>query len=256
MNTRFKEKSVLVTGAGGGIGQAIVDRFAREGASIIAVDISEQGLEKAQMMATSHGVPFHALVGDLSDSRYCDQLPSVAFGLTGRLDVVINNAGIITRGNILEATDNDWARTMSINVEAIFRICRAAIAIMQDQGGGAIVNTASCWGLYPGPNHLVYCTSKAAVAMMTQCLGRDHAHDNIRVNAICPNEVNTPMLRTGFERRGFDPDQAIKQLNKTVPLGRIAEPEDIADAILFLASEEARYITGTTLEVNGGKPVY
>jgi NAD(P)-dependent dehydrogenase (short-subunit alcohol dehydrogenase family) len=97
--------------------------------------------------------------------------------------------------------------------------------------------------------------SKAAIASLTQCLGRDHAHQNIRVNAVCPNEVNTPMLRTGFSIRGLDPDTAIEDLNASVPLGRIAEPEDIADVIAFLASEEARYICGALVEVNGGKPV-
>jgi len=93
-------------------------------------------------------------------------------------------------------------------------------------------------------------------APLSQCLGRDHASDGIRVNAVCPNEVNTPMLRSGFERRGFDPDTAIQALGETIPVGHVAEPDEIADAILFLASEQARYITGTTLEVNGGKPVY
>jgi NAD(P)-dependent dehydrogenase (short-subunit alcohol dehydrogenase family) len=97
--------------------------------------------------------------------------------------------------------------------------------------------------------------SKAAVASLTQCLGRDHAHQNIRVNAVCPNEVNTPMIRSGFELRGFDPDAAISELNVSVPLGRIAEPEDIADVVAFLASDEARYMCGALLEVNGGKPV-
>ena len=160
------------------------------------------------------------------------------------------------RGHALEATDDDWEVSMKVNVESVFRICRGAIGIMRSRGGGAIVNTASCWGLYPGPDHVIYCTSKAAVATMSKCLGRDHARDGVRVNAVCPNEVNTPMLRSGFERRGYDPAKAVDQLGETVPLGRIAEPEDIADIILFLASEESRYITGATVEVNGGKPVY
>ena len=126
---------------------------------------------------------------------------------------------------------------------------------MDEAGGGAIVNVASCWGLRPGPDHAVYCMTKAAIASLTQCMGRDHAHQNIHINAVCPNEVNTPMLRTGFEKRGFDPDTAVAELGKTVPMGRIAEPEDIVDVILFLASDQARYMCGALLEVNGGKPV-
>jgi 2-keto-3-deoxy-L-fuconate dehydrogenase len=126
---------------------------------------------------------------------------------------------------------------------------------MAASGGGAIINIASCWGLRPGPNHAVYCMTKAAVASLTQCMGMDHAHQGIRINAVCPNEVNTPMLRTGFIKRGFDPDKAVAELGKTVPLGRIAEPEDIAEVVLFLASDTARYMCGALVEVNGGKPV-
>ena len=121
--------------------------------------------------------------------------------------------------------------------------------------GGAIINTSSCWGLRPGPNHPLYIMSKAALASLTQTLGRDHAPDGIRINAVCPNEVDTPMLRTGFKARGLDPLTAIESLNKSVPLGRIATPDDIAKVILFLASDEASYMCGSLVEVNGGKPV-
>ncbi|MEO0910655.1 MAG: SDR family oxidoreductase, partial [Pseudomonadota bacterium] len=167
----------------------------------------------------------------------------------------VNNAGIITRGMITEASDEDYTRTMGINVEAPFRLCRATIPIMEKTGGGAIVNTSSCWGVHPGPKHPLYVMSKAAIASLTQCLGIDHAYQNIRVNAVCPNEVNTPMIRTGFETRGLDPDKAIDDLNASVPLGRIAEPEDIADVVAFLASDQSRYMCGALLEVNGGKSV-
>ncbi|MEM7668796.1 MAG: SDR family oxidoreductase, partial [Pseudomonadota bacterium] len=181
-------------------------------------------------------------------------LPGRVAADAGRLDILVNNAGIITRGIITDATDEDFARSLAVNVEAPFRMCRAAIPLMARQGG-AIVNTASCWGVHPGPAHPVYCMTKAAIASLTQCLGRDHAHQGIRVNAVCPNEVNTPMIRTGFEIRGLDADRAIADLNVSVPLGRIAEPEDIADVVAFLASDEARYVCGALIEVNGGKPV-
>lgn len=126
---------------------------------------------------------------------------------------------------------------------------------MDEIGGGAIVNTASCWEVHPGSNHAIYCMTKAALASLTQCMGRDHAHQGIRVNAVCPNEVDTPMLRSGFEKRGFDPETAIADLGKTVALGRVASASDIAEVILFLASNEARYMCGALVEVNGGKPV-
>ena len=241
---RFKGKKALVTGAAGGIGKSIVRKLRAEGASVAVTDITITNVE-----AEAH------FLGDLSTAQFCDELPSKARDALGGLVIFINNAGIIRRGKITEATDDDFKSTIAVNIEAPFRLCRSTIPIMEKNGGGSIVNTASCWGLSPGPDHPIYIMSKAALASFTQCLGRDHAHQNIRVNAVCPNEVNTPMIRTGFSIRGLDPEKAIKELNETVPLGRIAEPDDISDVILFLASDEARYMCGSLVEVNGGKPV-
>ena len=241
---RFQGKKALVTGAAGGIGKSLVRKLRAEGASVAITDITIGNVE-----AEAH------FPGDLSAAQFCDELPSKATDALGGLDILINNAGIIRRGKITEATDDDFKSTMAVNIEAPFRLCRSTIPILAKNGGGSIVNIASCWGLNPGPDHPIYIMSKAALASFTQCLGRDHAHQNIRVNAVCPNEVNTPMIRSGFSIRGLDPEKAIKELNETVPLGRIAEPDDISDVILFLASDEARYMCGSLVEVNGGKPV-
>ena len=241
---RFEGKAALVTGAAGGIGAAVVRMLRAEGARVAVADRDVSGI----------GAEAH-LPGDLREPAYADGLPAAAAGALGRLDLVVNNAGVITRGKVTDTSDADWGLTIGVNVEAPFRISRAAIPIMAAAGGGAIVNTTSCWGLRPGPDHAIYCMSKAALASLTQCMGMDHAHQGIRINAVAPNEVNTPMLRTGFARRGFDPDTAVAELGRTVPLGRIAEPEDIADVILFLASDAARYLCGALIEVNGGKAV-
>ena len=241
---RFSGRKALVTGAAGGIGRVISDMLRAEGAAVAAAD-RDCSLVGAEAL----------LEGDLLDAAYCDSLPSAAAEALGGLDIIVNNAGVITRGPVTETTDADYALSVGVNVEAPFRICRAAIPILAANGGGAIVNTASCWGVHPGPNHAVYCMTKAAVASLTQCMGRDHAHQGIRINAVCPNEVDTPMLRTGFERRGFDPLSAIEELGKTVPLGRVARPDDIAEVVLFLASDAARYLCGSLVEVNGGKSV-
>ena len=241
---RFDGQVALVTGAAGGIGKAIVAALRAGGATVAGTDRDLDGVDLD-----------HAFPGDLTDAGFADGLPELVTEKAGQLDILCNNAGIITRGKVTEASDEDFARTMAVNVEAPFRLCRAAVPIMAGQGGGAIVNTASCWGVHPGPNHPLYVMSKAAVASLTKCLGRDHAHQNIRVNAVCPNEVNTPMLRTGFSIRGLDPEKGVDELNRSVPLGRIAEPEDIADVVAFLASDEARYICGALVEVNGVKPV-
>ncbi len=240
--TDMSGQTALVTGAAGGIGQAIVHALQAKGVIVAGADLQASNAD-------------HVFKGDLMDPRFCDDLPSQAMHAMGRLDILVNNAGIITRGKITEATDDDFARSMAINVEAPFRLCRAAIPIMAQAGGGAIVNVASCWGVHPGPNHPIYVASKAAVASLTQCLGIDHAPDNVRVNAVCPNEVNTQMIRTGFATRGLDPDRGIEELNASVPLGRIAEPEDIADVVAFLASDQARYLCGALIEANGGKTV-
>ena len=241
---RFNGKKALVTGAAGGIGKSLVRKLRAEGASVAVTDINVSHIE-----AEAH------FPGDLSVAQFCDDLPIKTRDVLGSLDILINNAGIIRRGKVTQATDDDFKSTMTVNIEAPFRLCRSTIPIMATNGGGSIVNTASCWGLNPGPDHPIHIMSKAALASFTQCLGRDHAHQNIRVNAVCPNEVNTPMIRSGFSIRGLDPDKAIEELNETVPLGRIAEPDDISDVILFLASDKARYMCGSLVEVNGGKPV-
>ncbi len=241
---RFEGKSALVTGGAGGIGVVLAASLRAEGARVAVSDRDSSGVE-----ADAH------LDGDLLDGAFCDALPGQAEAALGGLDMVFNNAGVITRGDITETSDADWSLTMGVNVEAPFRICRAAVPILTARGGGAIVNTSSCWGLRPGANHPLYVMSKAAVASLTQCLGRDHAHQGIRVNAVCPNEVDTPMLRTGFAIRGLAPEKAIDELNASVPVGHIASPQEIVDVMLFLASDAARYMCGALVEVNGGKPV-
>lgn len=238
------EKSALVTGAAGGIGSEIIRKLRAAGARVAVADLDVEHIEAEAR-----------LPGDLLDSAYADGLPKAASDTLGGLDIVINNAGVIARGPVTETDDAEWALSVGVNIEAPFRICRSAIPIMAARGGGTIVNIASCWGLRPGPDHAVYCMTKAALASLTQCMGRDHAHQGIRINAVCPNEVDTPMLHSGFVQRGFETDTAVRELGRTVPLQRIAEPEDIADVVLFLLSDKARYMCGSLVEVNGGKPV-
>jgi len=241
---RFSGKRALVTGAAGGIGKVICEMLRAEGALVAAADRKIDAL-----------VADAVLAGDLLDPDYTNHLPRGAFDALGGLDIIVNNAGVIARGPVTSASDADWAMSVGVNIEAPFRICRGGIPILAAQGGGAIVNLASCWGVHPGPNHALYCMTKAAIASLTQCMGLDHAYQNVRINGVCPNEVDTPMLRTGFGMRGFDPQTAIKELGTTVPLGRVAQPEDIAEVVLFLASDAARYMCGSLVEVNGGKPV-
>ncbi|WP_435188756.1 SDR family NAD(P)-dependent oxidoreductase [Pseudothioglobus sp. nBUS_23] len=253
-----KDKSnvVLVTGANGGIGKAIVNKYSRQGLTLAIADKDEEQANKLVHEINRGNGKAMAFPGDLLDQNYSDNLATEVKEKLGSIDILINNAGLMRRGDITQTSDEDYELSMKINVEAPFRLIRASIPLMVESGGGSIVNISSCWGINPGPNHLIYCTTKAALAAMTKCLGRDHAHQNIRINAVCPNEVNTPMLRTGFEIRGLNPDDAIRELNQSVPIGHIAEPEEIADVVAFLSSDEARYICGSLVEINGGKAVY
>lgn len=252
---RFNNKIVVITGGAGGVGQSLVRLFAREGARLMIADMNEPGCQAMVEEARRLGAEADCLAGNLRDREYCDAVIARCVERFGGIDILLNNAGIIPRGTAEETTDDMWFTAMDVNLNAVFFLCRAAIPHMKQRGGGAIVNTSSVWGTYPGPAHVAYCTSKGAVAALTKNLGRDCAPLGIRVNAVCPHEINTPMIRSGFERRGLDPDKAIEELNKTVPLGRIAEPEDIADVIAFLASDQARYIAGECVEVTGAKPV-
>lgn len=252
---RFNSKVVVITGGAGGVGQTLVRLFAREGARLMIADMNEPGCRAAAEEARQLGAEADFLAGNLREKDYCEAVIARTVERFGGVDILLNNAGIIPRGTIEETSDEMWFTAMDVNLNAVFFLCRAAIPHMKQRGGGAIVNTSSVWGTYPGPAHVAYCTSKGAVAALSKNLGRDCAPLGIRVNAVCPHEINTPMIRSGFERRGLDPDKAIKELNKTVPLGRIAEPEDIADVIAFLASDQARYIAGECVEVTGAKPV-
>ena len=252
----FKNKVVVITGASSGIGEAAALKFSKKGAKIVLVARRKDKLLEVENKIKEFSQSTLVCQCDVSNKEEVDLMSKIVLDKFGRIDILVNNAGLMRRGTITDTTDEDYNLSMSVNVEAPFRIVRAAIPLMAAAGGGAIVNTSSCWGINPGPNHLIYCTTKAALAAMTQCLGRDHAHQNIRINAVCPNEVNTSMLRTGFEIRGLNSDAAINELNKSVPLGHIAEPEEIANVIAFLTSDEAGYICGSLVEVNGGKAVY
>ena len=221
---RFDDKRVVVTGGTGGIGQALVVLFAQEGARVLFSDRSEEDCSDLSDSLKRKGLETNYLAGDLRQKSYCEGLIGHAAEQLGGIDILINNAGIIPRGNILETNDDMWFSALDVNLTAVFFLCRAAIPHMQQAGGGAIVNTSSAWGIHPAPDHVAYCTSKAAVAALTKNLGRDHAPDGIRVNAVCPNEVNTPMLRSGFIHRGIDPDTAVGQ----------------ADAALYQAKHHGR----------------
>ncbi|WP_313571779.1 SDR family NAD(P)-dependent oxidoreductase [Pantoea piersonii] len=248
---RFQNKNVIITGGAGGIGEAVCRRFAREGAQVWILDSNARAAAALAEDINASGGRARWQAVDLSSREAIAAFVSALKAQESRIDVLINNAGINRRGALLDLSETDWEETFTVNLDALFHMCRAVLPHMIAQGGGAIVNTASQWGLHPAPGHIAYNTSKAAVAAFTLNLARDYAPAKVRVNAVCPGEVRTPMLESNLARSG----RSLDDLNALVPFGRIGEPEEIAAAIAFLASDEAPYLCGSLLEITGAQAV-
>ena len=250
MARRFIGRVAVVTGAAGGIGGATAQRLAREGAVVVLVDLSERVKEVADAIQGAGGVAEPAVV-DLTDPAGCTALVEDVVARHGQIDVLVNNAGVNRRGALLDLTVDDWTTSFAINLDALFHLCRAVLPPMVERRRGAIVNTASQWGLHPAPGHIAYNVTKAGVVSFTYSLARDYAPYGIRVNAVCPGEVRTPMLEAGLARSG----RTVADLNALVPFGRIGEPSEVAALIAFLASDEAPYLCGTAVEITGAQAV-
>ncbi len=227
------------------MGAATAKLFTEAGALVNIVDKNES-LAKTQadtLKATAH-------IGDVSNSSFCDSVVESTLNTFGRLDVLINAAGIIVRADTLATSDEDWQRIMNVNVNGLFFMSRAAIKTMKQQGSGSIVNFGSIWGGVGATGVIAYCASKGAVHQITKSMALEYVKDNIRINAVCPGEVNTPMLAS--ERKAPVTPEMMQAIADSVPMGRLAEPEEIAQVVLFLASDAASYMTGSLVEVDAG----
>jgi NAD(P)-dependent dehydrogenase (short-subunit alcohol dehydrogenase family) len=242
----FTGKVALITGAASGMGAATAREFSAAGGQVVLVD---RNGELAGRVAAEIGAG-PPVIGDVSDSAFCNRAVETALERYGCLDVLVNAAGIIVRADALNTSDEQWQRVLNVNVSGVFFMSRAAISPMKKQGKGAIVNFGSIWGDVGATGVVAYCASKGAVHQITRAMALDYVKDGIRINAVCPGEVNTPMLAS--ERAEPVTPELMQRLAEAVPMGRLAEPVEIARVVLFLASDAASYMTGAMVNVDAG----
>ncbi|TVP43890.1 MAG: SDR family oxidoreductase [Gemmatimonadales bacterium] len=241
---KFSDKTVIVTGAGAGIGKATATAFSQAGANVVLVDMDEERLEEVRADLPADRTL--ALPVDVSDADAVGDMVEKAVERFGHLDVLFNNAGILKKGSIAETDREDWRSIMSVNLDGVFYGSKAALPHLKERGG-CIVNTASLSGLGADRGMAAYNAAKGAVVNLTRAMAVDHAREGVRVNAVCPTFISTPMT-TEME----EDDETREAFLDRIPMGRLGEPEDIARAVLFLASQDAGFITGVNLPVDGG----
>ena len=244
-------KIALVTGSGSGIGEAIAHTLARAGALVYVGDIDKAKGESVAEEIVANGNIAEFIELDVSVSDHCERAASTIHNAHGKLDILVNNAGIGHVGTILTTNSNDLERLFSVNVRGMFDLTKAFIPKMIERKYGVIINTASIGGLLAIRDRIAYCTTKFAVVGLTKCIALDHALDGIRANAICPGRVETEFVRSRLAEYP-DPEKAYQEMASTQAIGRMGKPEEIAAAALYLASDEAAFVTGTALEIEGG----
>lgn len=269
-------KVALITGGASGIGRATALLFAREGAAVSVVDLDQAGgeavvqaiigpvaalgttgpiaaLRTNPVAAPGTGAGGQAIFVrcDVTQASDCQRAVRETVAAFGGIDILFNNAGIIRRTTVLDTSEEEWDRVMAVNVKSIYLLSREAIPIMAKAGGGSIINTASGWGLVGGRNAVSYCASKGAVVNMTRAMALDHGADKIRVNALCPGDTDTALLRDEARQLG-EPEARFLAAAADRPLARVGQPEEIAQAALYLASDASSFVTGATLVVDGG----
>jgi len=245
---KLEGRVALVTGGGSGIGAETARRMAREGAIVYCGDIRAAA---AQAIASEIGGEARAVAIDVTDGASVKAAVETIVTERGHIDIVVNNAGITIVGSIMDLSEEQWDREIDINLKSIFLVSRAVWPHMVQQGGGVILNTASIAGITAIPADAAYCASKAGVIMLTKCMAVDGARSKIRVNCVCPGFIDTPMIH-GYFADQPDPEAARAYAVRLHPLGRLGEPADIADAFVHLATDDARWVTGTAHVVDGG----
>lgn len=249
-NVSLQDRVAVITGAANGIGKACAKRLAEHGAAVALLDIDPSGESLAlELQQAGHQVLF--IAADVAQNQDCQRAVNKVVDTWGRIDILFNNAGIIRRQTVVDLDEEDWDRVLAVNLKAVYLMSKLVIPLMHQQQKGVIINTGSGWGLVGGPAAAAYCASKAGVINLTRAMAIDHGPQGVRVNAICPGDTDTNMLRNEAEQLRTDVAQFLESSAKR-PLARLGTPDDIADAVLYLASDLASWVTGTTLVVDGG----
>ncbi len=244
-------KVALITGAGSGIGRATARLFAREGAKVAVCDLNRACGEATVAAIREAGGEAIFVEANVALAADCERSLRETLAAFGRLDVLFNNAGITRRANVVDTSEADWDAVMAVNVKSIFLMSKFAVPVMAEQGGGSIVNAGSGWGLVGGKDAVSYCAAKGAVVNMTRAMAVDHGPQKIRVNSICPGDTDTAMLRNEAAQLGLA-ETALVEAGNARPLMRVGQAEEIAQVVLFLASERASFVTGSAYVVDGG----
>lgn len=241
----------IVTGAASGIGRGIALLLARMGAAVALLDIDEQGgTEAVSEIRRQKGKAIYVRC-NVRSAEDCTRAVSATIEMFGRINILCNNAGVVIRKGVADLREEEWAMVLDVTLKSVYLLSREVIPHMIRNGGGRIINTGSGWSLKGGPKAAAYCAAKAGVLNLTRSMAIDHGKDNIRVNCVCPGDVDTPMLRSECAQLGDEPRNFMKQAADR-PLQRIGTPEDVAKAVLFLAGDMSNWITGACLVVDGG----
>jgi meso-butanediol dehydrogenase / (S,S)-butanediol dehydrogenase / diacetyl reductase len=246
---RLRDKVTIITGGKSGIGLATARRFSQEGAKVVVADVRDAQQEVETIAANGHEAMF--VRTDVASESAVRELIRQAVGKYGRIDVLVNNAGIELAKSATDTNEEEWDRLMGVNLKGVFLCSKAAVAEMRRTGGGVIVNVASELGLVGAANIAAYCAAKGGVVQLTRAMAIDHAADNIRINCVCPGPIKTPLLDRIIESSADAEKERQITVEKTL-LNRLGQPEEIASVILFLASEESSYMTGSVVVADGG----